>query len=117
MSVMDCLVVIFRHIYCHSSPRDNIDELANPNELLTFALSDFGADTPEGLKLEREARERMFEAILKEWKLEEGDNLADLFENEKMLKTIWAHDPFRICHSILHRLFDAEDWAILPDEK
>lgn len=119
MSAMDCLVVVFRHIYSHVVPRGVMDTFVAPNELLTFALSNFGAEMPEKPIMERKARERMYGAIVRDCKLREKPNFANLFESEVMLKSIWAHESFRLCYPIIHRRLDsgASDWSVLPDDQ
>ncbi|ROV91075.1 hypothetical protein VMCG_09612 [Cytospora schulzeri] len=117
MSAMDCLLVVVRHIYCNVVPRDTMDGFLAANELLTFALSNFGSDTPEELKKEREAREHMYETIVKGWKLGDNPSFADLSESEAMLNTIWAHEDFRLYYPILHRRLGASHWSLLPDEQ
>lgn len=117
MSAMDCLIVVFRHIYGHIYPRDALDGTVTSNELLTFALSNFGAETPEELKEELAARASMYGIIVKDWKLGENPSFSDLSESESMFTSIWAHDSFRLSYPIMHKWTDADAWSYLPDER
>lgn len=114
-SGMLCFIALFRVIYCRLSPRHLMDDMIKKTDILRFAMSNFGAETPEEKDNERAACRLMHDGIAKH--IGGQVTFAGLMESEMLLKSIWAHEPFRLHYPILCRSdHDSPDWECLPDD-
>lgn len=101
-SAMDCAVVVLRAIFAHLDPMD-LAKRDGDNALVTFAWSDFSAETEEAAAAVQKAREDMFAIIQKEWSLPEPITCLQIMESVPMLRTLWRQDRMRLFQPILCR--------------